>query len=1518
MGSDLYAARYTDPLMHTSLFADIISGIGEALVYVAIGALAVAAVVAIVATGGAGAIVLGCVAKALIGAAAGAFAGAAFGDQISSAVSSVANLVPKNPDAVIITGSLNTRTNGLFSARAAGSIATEDILGTLDQLRHSEKYKDDNQSDDGSNEQLNLDRAEKHKDLGKSEESEQDESFFSKVTNVVGDFLNPVETAAHPAAVPKDGDQVTCQKWPHSPNHLAQGSMTVLINSQPAARQGDKSVCGAEIEPKGKCNVWIGGETATVRDVHSGVSPIGKILGVVSTIYGLARMRGWSKFACAALQYGASYLGGKIGEGIGQRIGNPIFVPTGAKVLDGYDELDFVLQGPLDYQWQRTYNSSNFSVGALGQGWQLPFELGLSIEQNDGEQKLVFASYMGRNIEFDYIPEGEGAYIVNEGFYIYHFENHRWLIEYVDGDAFLFEPIAEGSETVHLTQISDQNFNHYQLVYNEYQQLIMMHDHHKDRILHLTYDNSRLSKVVEERKQQQRTLVSYHYNERKELIKVMRDDVLMRQFSYNDDGLMIMHEDVNHLQSHYRWQYHDDAPIEETHWRVAKHWLTNEKGDVLEEYQLQYDLSERSLTVDQKGIGESFHQWNKAELITRYEDVEGNIWQQTWDDDRNLISLIDPLGNETTFTYDENGNRIQTKNALGESEFFKWHKHFALPLLAVDTEGNATRYHYDDHGNLIKEINANGGMTLYQYNDLGQITHIEDANQKLTRYFYNEAGDLIEVRDCSNYPTKIQYNLWGDVVSITDATGAKTEYQYNQYSLLTQIIRPDGQQQSYGYDASLRISNVIDFGGQHHRYEYDCRGALLTHQNPAGKTLNFEYDALGRLLTLYNENRESYHFKYDALHRLVSQRDLVGTETHYQYDGLGQMLMVSQYANSESELAYSPIIQRFEYDAIGRMLTKQSFDKTTQYDYPKAGFIVEDHLKNGDLKTLNFGFDPLGQLIEENNPWGKISHQYDPVGNLLATKMPDGRSIEHLYYGSGHLHQTSLFNGKDHKIIADFERDELHREIVRSHGKISHQKQYDVVGRLKQQSIRDQQIADVFAPIIQQRFSYDHADHLTQRTMILGDLSTPQRTQSQQEQTLHYDQLGQIVADYNSIGKRTEETFHYDPAGNLLPEKLFKTDLFVKHNQTTEYGTMLYSYDGFGRMLTREGHQGFEKQRFHYDSESRITKIELLNHGHLKSVEFEYDPLGRRTQKRAIPKEDFHQTETTSFGWVGMQMVHEHNDKTKNNCLYIYNDGSYEPLARLEKYDDDDAIAEKISYYSNHINGCPDAMLDDDGNIVWIAKITTFGKAEKELKVDRIVVQQNLRYQGQYLDRETGLHYNTFRYYDPEIGRFTQQDPIGLAGGFNLYQYAPNMIHWIDPWGWARCRDDKGRFVSTSKNPIRYNRKSEYPSSYRAGVREAVLDANTIQRGRNKGKVRMADGKIVDRNDPRITIEHNQSVVDHWNTVGHNSTRAVRNDFYNNTDNMSLLLRSDNSHGGGIMSSQGITYKQETGSGYSR
>jgi RHS repeat-associated protein len=112
-------------------------------------------------------------------------------------------------------------------------------------------------------------------------------------------------------------------------------------------------------------------------------------------------------------------------------------------------------------------------------------------------------------------------------------------------------------------------------------------------------------------------------------------------------------------------------------------------------------------------------------------------------------------------------------------------------------------------------------------------------------------------------------------------------------------------------------------------------------------------------------------------------------------------------------------------------------------------------------------------------------------------------------------------------------------------------------------------------------------------------------------------------------------------------------------------------------------------------------------------------------------------------------------------------------------------------------------MSNSEGQLVWRASYKTWGNTVAEswqitdLDGERVyedeygdipqeqLRQQNLRFQGQYFDRDTGLHYNTLRYYDPDIGRFISPDPIGLGGGLNLGSYAPNPISWIDPWGLA-------------------------------------------------------------------------------------------------------------------------------------
>ncbi len=143
---------------------------------------------------------------------------------------------------------------------------------------------------------------------------------------------------------------------------------------------------------------------------------------------------------------------------------------------------------------------------------------------------------------------------------------------------------------------------------------------------------------------------------------------------------------------------------------------------------------------------------------------------------------------------------------------------------------------------------------------------------------------------------------------------------------------------------------------------------------------------------------------------------------------------------------------------------------------------------------------------------------------------------------------------------------------------------------------------------------------------------------------------------------------------------------------------------------------------------------------------------------------------TTRFVWEGYRLLQEIHDDTP--LTYVYSDSqSYEPLARI-----DGVESTEIFWFHCAANGTPELLTDVEGQKTWEGVNSPWGKLLCESNQRIPVVEQNPRMQGQYLDRETGLHYNLFRYYDPDSGRFTQHDPIGLAGGINLYRYAPNAL----------------------------------------------------------------------------------------------------------------------------------------------
>ena len=103
-------------------------------------------------------------------------------------------------------------------------------------------------------------------------------------------------------------------------------------------------------------------------------------------------------------------------------------------------------------------------------------------------------------------------------------------------------------------------------------------------------------------------------------------------------------------------------------------------------------------------------------------------------------------------------------------------------------------------------------------------------------------------------------------------------------------------------------------------------------------------------------------------------------------------------------------------------------------------------------------------------------------------------------------------------------------------------------------------------------------------------------------------------------------------------------------------------------------------------------------------------------------------------------------------------------------------------------------MIDKDGNLVWLRDYYGWGKLKSETKVTDSAYEP-FRLQNQYVDHETGLHYNLMRYYEPDAGRFVNQDPILLLGGSNLYSFASNTNAWFDPLGLKKKRNKKPRRI---------------------------------------------------------------------------------------------------------------------------
>ncbi|HHZ7357001.1 TPA: RHS repeat-associated core domain-containing protein, partial [Proteus mirabilis] len=633
---------------------------------------------------------------------------------------------------------------------------------------------------------------------------------------------------------------------------------------------------------------------------------------------------------------------------------------------------------------------------------------------------------------------------------------------------------------------------------------------------------------------------------------------------------------------------------------------------------------------------------------------------------------------------------------------------------------------------------------------------------------------------------------------------------------------PDGTENRYDYDATGQLVGITDAGERHILLRRNRRGQVIARRDPAGHWLHFHYDTFGRMQALENEQGEQYRFEYDALHRLTDEYDLIGQQKHYQYDVMGNVTQIKTTPGPcvDTPIPLSPQVTTFGYDKVGRLLFRENADYRTEYLYQPLSVtlrrvpmaIWHEAERTGTTArveyqdALTFTYDKVGQLVREASARGDYQHHYDVLGNITRTELPHQRAFEYLYYGSGHLQQTQWRDNEQLTVLAEYQRDRLHRETLRTSGALDNETGYDCRGRITHQVARQMNASQFVTPVIDRRYRWDKRNQLIERSVSYGQTGEVFTAGHWYYHNYQYDPLGQLTAHLGSV---QTEHFLYDAAANLLT----RPHTEAPHNQVQGSDKYDYRYDGFGRMVSRYEKGSSSGQRYHYDSDHRIIAVDI-DQGPLgyQRAEYRYDILGRRIEKRlwkasAIANTvTYHQhepDEVYTFGWVGMRLVSEHSSAAPHTTVYhAYNDQSYTPLARIECTDNPLNPQRAIYYTHSSLSGLPEALTNSEGEIVWQGQYSAWGHLQRQTRpTSTFNREQNLRFQGQYFDKETGLHYNTFRYYAPDLGRFTQQDPIGLAGGINLYAYAPNALTWVDPWGHCAVKLSKNMVADGTPRP---------------------------------------------------------------------------------------------------------------------
>lgn len=847
------------------------------------------------------------------------------------------------------------------------------------------------------------------------------------------------------------------------------------------------------------------------------------------------------------------------------------------------------------------------------------------------------------------------------------------------------------------------------------------------------------------------------------------------------------------------------------------------------------------MLIDAKGGVKRINYNNEAQVV-QFTDCSGQSTHYEYNNDFDLVEMVDAKGFITNCRYDKN-HRLQAVQYADSAIYQYGYDLVGQTTYAVDPLGRQVNWTYDRRGRLAQQQDPEGRIVALHYDNSHNLSHLVNENGESFQFIYDAANRMVEELRVGGTRVTVERNANGWPIAVThypaigdDILSAAGDTTAGQTPEITGWGDVSSDAQGKLRDLPIRTELVRDAIGRlvekrtaqyHFHYHYDAASRLTKAtksqviaseldqqidpriQLQPLHTTNFGYDLVGNLIS-----EEAIDERTGERHNLCHSHDELDNRTqtmlpgdsqvakrqalHYLYYGSGHLHQINYSLQSGDHLTGSEahqLICDLDRDELHQEVLRSQGELNTRRSYDPVGRLSGSWTRAGMAPPAFQGIpgadSAFAQAMHLEHGAGQLlkQYQYDKTGELIGSRHSHQGATAYRYDATGRVlqkHQQTLSGA--HQTAAN-----------ESFG-------YDPAGNIQDAATQQ---------------TVQNATALSQRGYVRDNL-----VRVFEDKRFFYDGHGRLIQKL--AGKHTAQTFVWDEENRL-------TQVTTTRRPGTEHESIQVSrfdYDAIGRRVAK--HDMFGTTRFIWEGmrllqERRGTSIITYVYEPGSYIPLaRLDEDGERAEQGGLgTTDDAQATGTTKTIAASARQTSATDLKhskpaandTENQYWASLNEAAHQTaqaqhiegwgtgthgIANSSTTGQADLC--KVYYFHTDQVGMPQELTNAQGQLVWQASYKTWGNTVTEEWQAKTLSgnpihsldagdtpdgsanqQQNLRYQGQYLDRDTGLHYNTFRYYDPDMGRFICPDPIGLDGGVNLQSYAPNPFGWIDPLGWCHA-----------------------------------------------------------------------------------------------------------------------------------